>query len=124
MPPDHWPDGAGVVWPRRWGPHADEGPGGGWGERPPPVGAPGRSASCGQVDGRGADTRTQPTLSSGVKANADRHSANVLPIIHEIQRAGARSLRAIAEALTARGVLTARGGRWPAMTVSNVLARA
>jgi hypothetical protein len=82
------------------------------------------SASCGQVDGRGADTRSQLTLSSGVKANADRHSANVLPIIHEIQRAGARSLRAIAEALTARGVLTARGGRWQAMTVSNVIARA
>ena len=37
---------------------------------------------------------------------------------------GARSLRAIAEALNARGVPTARGGRWQAMTVSNVLARA
>jgi hypothetical protein len=38
-------------------------------------------------------------------------------------RAGAKSLRAIAEALNARGVPTARGGRWQAMTVSNVLAR-
>jgi DNA invertase Pin-like site-specific DNA recombinase len=59
-----------------------------------------------------------------VAANADRHAANVLPIIREIQRAGAKSLRAIAEALNARGVPTARGGRWQAMTVSNVLARA
>jgi DNA invertase Pin-like site-specific DNA recombinase len=59
-----------------------------------------------------------------IEANADRHAANVLPIIREIQRAGARSLRAIAEALNARGVPTARGGRWQAMTVSNVLARA
>jgi hypothetical protein len=59
-----------------------------------------------------------------VEANADRHAANVLPIIREIQRAGARSLRAIAETLNARGVPTARGGRWQAMTVSNVLARA
>jgi hypothetical protein len=51
--------------------------------------------------------------------NADRHAANVLPIIREVQRAGARSLRAIAEALNARGVPTARG--WQAMTVSNIL---
>ena len=59
-----------------------------------------------------------------IKTNADRHAANVLPIIREIQRAGAKSLRAIAEALNARGVATARGGRWQGMTVSNVLARA
>ena len=39
-------------------------------------------------------------------------------------RHGARSLRAIANALNARGVPTARGGRWQAMTVSNILARA
>jgi DNA invertase Pin-like site-specific DNA recombinase len=58
-----------------------------------------------------------------VAANADRHAANVMPIIREIQKAGARSLRAIAEALNARGVPTARGGRWQAMTVSNILAR-
>ena len=59
-----------------------------------------------------------------VAANADRHAANVLPIIREIQKAGAHSLRAIAEALNARGVPTARGGRWQAMTVSNILTRA
>ena len=41
---------------------------------------------------------------------------DVLPIL----RAGARSLRAIAE--NARGVATARGGKWQAMTVSNLLA--
>jgi hypothetical protein len=54
---------------------------------------------------------------------ADRHAANVLPIIREIQRAGTTSLRAIAEALNARGVAAARGGKWQAMTVSNLLAR-
>jgi DNA invertase Pin-like site-specific DNA recombinase len=53
-----------------------------------------------------------------IKTNADRHAANVLPIVREIQGAGAKSLRAIAEALNARGVATARGGRWQAMTVS------
>jgi DNA invertase Pin-like site-specific DNA recombinase len=45
-------------------------------------------------------------------------------LIREIKRAGARTLREIAEALNARGVQTARGGQWYATTVSNVLARA
>jgi hypothetical protein len=58
-----------------------------------------------------------------IGVNADRHAANVLPIIREIQRAGTTSLRAIAEALNAHGVATARGGKWQAMTVSNLLAR-
>ena len=35
----------------------------------------------------------------------------------------AQNHRAIAEALNARGVATARGGKWQAMTVSNLLAR-
>jgi DNA invertase Pin-like site-specific DNA recombinase len=59
-----------------------------------------------------------------ISAAADNHSANVLPIIREIRKAGATTLREIADALNARGVSTARGGRWHAMTVSNVLARA
>jgi hypothetical protein len=37
-----------------------------------------------------------------IEANANRHAANVLPIIREIKRAGATSLRAIADALNAR----------------------
>ena len=39
-----------------------------------------------------------------VKAEADRYAANVLPIIREAQKAGARTLREIAEALNARGI--------------------
>jgi DNA invertase Pin-like site-specific DNA recombinase len=59
-----------------------------------------------------------------IEEQADRHAANVLPIIREVQRAGAKTLRAIADALNARGVPPTHGGRWQAMTVSNVLARA
>jgi DNA invertase Pin-like site-specific DNA recombinase len=59
-----------------------------------------------------------------VGAAADNHAANVLPIIREIKKAGATTLREIAEALNARGVQTARGGQWYATTVGNVLARA
>jgi DNA invertase Pin-like site-specific DNA recombinase len=58
------------------------------------------------------------------EAAADDHAANVLPIIRQIKRAGARTLREIADALNARGVQMARGGQWYAMTVRNVLARA
>ncbi len=46
-----------------------------------------------------------------------------MPIIREAQRAGATTLRDVAEALNARGVLTARGGTWHATTVKNILAR-
>jgi DNA invertase Pin-like site-specific DNA recombinase len=61
---------------------------------------------------------------ASIKTLADRHAGNVLPIIREIQRAGATSLHQIADALNARGISTPRGGRWYAKSVSNVLARA
>ena len=61
---------------------------------------------------------------ASIKAAADQHAANVLPIIREIRRSGARSLHQIADALNARGITTARGGAWYAKSVSNVLARA
>lgn len=57
------------------------------------------------------------------KASADAFAANVLPIIEQVRAAGSTSLRAIASALNARGVSTARGGRWEAATVRNVLRR-
>ena len=58
-----------------------------------------------------------------IKAGADQHAANILPIIREAQKAGATTLRAIAAALNARGVSTARGGSWHAMSVKNMLDR-
>ena len=39
------------------------------------------------------------------------------------QAAGAKSLRQIAAALNVRGIATARGGKWEAQTVANVLKR-
>ncbi len=63
------------------------------------------------------------TAAEAVQAQADKHAANVLPLIREAQRAGATSLREIAEALNARGVATARGGQWHAMSVKNMLER-
>jgi DNA invertase Pin-like site-specific DNA recombinase len=57
------------------------------------------------------------------KALADQRAANVVPIIREVQRAGLKSLRAIAEALNSRGVRTARGGTWHASSVRDALKR-
>lgn len=53
---------------------------------------------------------------------ADRHAANVLPIIRQIA-GGSVSLRQIADELNTRGIKTARGGLWYAGTVRNIMAR-
>ncbi|MGH6674425.1 MAG: recombinase family protein [Xanthobacteraceae bacterium] len=58
-----------------------------------------------------------------MRTETDRYAANVWPIIEAIKRTGATTLREIADTLNARGVATARGGQWHAMTVKNVLAR-
>ena len=53
---------------------------------------------------------------------ADRHAANVLPVIRQIAARGA-SLRQIADELNTRAIKTARGGLWYAATVRNIMAR-
>jgi DNA invertase Pin-like site-specific DNA recombinase len=58
------------------------------------------------------------------KERADRYSANVLPVIREIQESGIKSLRGVARALAARGIPTARGGAWSPVQVSAILQRA
>jgi DNA invertase Pin-like site-specific DNA recombinase len=60
---------------------------------------------------------------ASIKAGADKHAANILPIIKEAQRAGATTLRQIAQVLNARGIATARGGQWHATSVKNMLNR-
>jgi DNA invertase Pin-like site-specific DNA recombinase len=61
---------------------------------------------------------------AAVKAEADRHAKNVLPVIKQIQAAGSTTLRAIANELNGRGIRTARGGDWHSSTVRNLLQRA
>jgi hypothetical protein len=58
-----------------------------------------------------------------LKANADAFAANVLPIIRQIQESGVTTGRGIADILNARGIPTARGGRWHDSSVRNVLRR-
>ena len=60
--------------------------------------------------------------SESMKAAADRFAANVLPIIQPM-RAEGKSLRDIAKALDARGVPTARGGKWAPRQIADILKR-
>jgi Recombinase len=52
-----------------------------------------------------------------------RQAVNVLPIVRELQASGLKSRAALAAALNARGVPTARGGRWSHVQVGAILAR-
>jgi DNA invertase Pin-like site-specific DNA recombinase len=60
---------------------------------------------------------------ASIRRNANTFAKQVLPVIRDVQQSGARSLRAIAQALEARGVPTARGGQWTAVQVSALLRR-
>jgi len=58
-----------------------------------------------------------------IKASADRHARDILPIIDDIRAIGVHTLQGIADELNARGIVTAREGRWYAATVRSVLNR-
>jgi DNA invertase Pin-like site-specific DNA recombinase len=56
------------------------------------------------------------------RSKAAKRSADLLPMIHDIQAGGAGSLRQIAGALNTRGIPAPRGGEWSAVQVRRVLA--
>ena len=59
-------------------------------------------------------------------AEADTFAAKVAPTIRDIRASGGDrplSLRKVADALNARGIPTARGGKWAATQVSDILRR-
>ena len=57
-------------------------------------------------------------------STADEFVADVMPIIEGIRNTGATTLEAITQALNQRGIRTARGAKWYASSVMNVLERA
>lgn len=65
----------------------------------------------------------QGALRAALDAAARGRAANVLPLIRQMQARGVRTLAALAAELNSRGVQSARGGMWHAMTVRNVLGR-
>lgn len=56
-----------------------------------------------------------------IKAKAKAFAADVMPIIEAIRAEGHSSLRAIAGELNARGIVTARGGKWGPQSVSDLM---
>ena len=62
-------------------------------------------------------------LRKAVGLNADQHAADLTEVVADIRASGATSLRAMADALTARGMLTRRGGRWQVSNVRNLVGR-
>jgi DNA invertase Pin-like site-specific DNA recombinase len=56
-----------------------------------------------------------------IKAKAAAFASDVAPIITEIQSEGYTSLRAIAAELNARGIMTARNGKWGPQSVSDIM---
>jgi DNA invertase Pin-like site-specific DNA recombinase len=54
---------------------------------------------------------------------ANDFAAKLLPLVHAIQNSGATTLEAITRALNQRGVRPARGTRWHASSVANLLSR-
>ncbi len=61
--------------------------------------------------------------SARVADDALRFAENVMPVIERIRASGITSMRGIAAVLDARGVRTARGGKWKAMQVGTVIRR-
>jgi DNA invertase Pin-like site-specific DNA recombinase len=61
---------------------------------------------------------------AALQTRANSRAADIVPIITELQEAGAESLRAIADGLNHAGIPTARGqGKWSAIQVQRTLAR-
>ena len=58
-----------------------------------------------------------------VKADAAERAERLRPIVEDIKSGGSISLRGVAGELNKRGILTARGGRWYASTVRQLLGR-
>jgi DNA invertase Pin-like site-specific DNA recombinase len=62
-------------------------------------------------------------LRATVRQNADDHAAALAPVVEALRVEGHVALRALAEVLNARGMMTRRGGRWHVSNVRNLLAR-
>jgi DNA invertase Pin-like site-specific DNA recombinase len=74
----------------------------------------------------GNRTNLPEASAKGADANregADAFATKMAPFVRQLQANGVTTLRALADALNARGVRTARGGGWHPTTVRNLLMR-
>ena len=82
-----------------------------------------RKGQGAQLGNRTNLAAAQATGSARTAAAALRFAQNTTPLIEQVRASGVTSLRGIARILNARGVRTARGGKWAAMQVGAVLRR-
>lgn len=79
-----------------------------------------------RVHGAVLGNRTNLAAAQAKSTEANRAAAafvaGVLPIVRQIQTAGTTTSRALAAALSARGIRTIRGELWHRSTIRNVLA--
>lgn len=85
-----------------------------------------RGTKLGNPNGAAPLRRAAKGNADAVRATidkADKHAANLAPVVRALQAQGMVSLGAIADGLTERGMLSPRGGRWHKCTVRNLLRR-
>ncbi|SRR5258705_1246665 len=58
---------------------------------------------------------------TAIKAKAKAFATDIMPIIEAVRADGQTSLRGIAAELNARGIVTARGGKWGPQSVSDLV---
>jgi DNA invertase Pin-like site-specific DNA recombinase len=85
-----------------------------------------RGRKLGNPNGAAALHRAAKGNSSAVaalKGAADRHAADLAPVVAQLRAEGHSSLPALAKALNERQMETPRGGRWHPSSVRNLLSR-
>lgn len=83
-----------------------------------------RGTVLGGDRGKLTDAIRKRAVENRIKArreHAQKHAADLLPVIEAIRKEGAVSLRQIASALDERGINAPRGGNWSAVQVQRVL---
>jgi DNA invertase Pin-like site-specific DNA recombinase len=85
-----------------------------------------RGTKLGNPNGAAALHRAAKGNASAVRAlkvAADRHAADLAPVVAQLQSEGYSSLPALAKALNERQMQTPRGGKWYPSSVRNLLSR-
>jgi DNA invertase Pin-like site-specific DNA recombinase len=81
--------------------------------------------ATGQRLGNSRNIGVAGALGRGTQTTAaNQFAAGLAPVVAAIRSSGAATLEAITVALNQRGIRSARGGRWHASSVANLLARA
>jgi DNA invertase Pin-like site-specific DNA recombinase len=82
-----------------------------------------RGVVLGGYRGGKLTTKARKAGSAAGKAKADARAADLADTVKELQASGSASLRAIADGIDARGIPTAKGGKWAPTQVMRLLER-